>query len=120
MHLNLRYHFMARAALRPGGETGWQKFAATKGVEIAERSDAEAPMAFVFKEQMQKTPHYLRYDHRAGALFLRHSKANRVEARNDSFQYDLDYPTRGMRKWNEERYAPRSGPKGISSIFTRT
>lgn len=117
MHLNLRFHFMARAALRKGAEIEWKKFAATKGVDVVERNDAEAPMAFVFKEQMQKTPHYLRWDYKAGALFLRHAKCNRVEARNEHFPYDLDYPTRGMTKWNERRYAEAFKTEGNQFNF---
>ncbi|MBY3433896.1 hypothetical protein HFN89_07005 [Rhizobium laguerreae] len=113
MHLNLRCQFMARAAQAKGGDIGWKKVVTTRAVEIVERNDVEAPMAFVFKEQMQKTPHYLRYDHAAGALFLRHAKGNRVEARNEHFSYDWDHPTQWMTKRSEEKFVEIFGPDSM-------
>jgi hypothetical protein len=110
MRLNLRYQFMARA-LDPYGERQFLKVVDTKATEIVERSDAQAPMAFVFKEQMQKTPHYLRYDYATGDLFLRHAKGNRIEARNASIEarnasieHDQEYPTYAMSKKRRERF----------------
>lgn len=103
MRLNLRYQFMARA-IDEYGVRQHLKVVDTKEVEIAERSEAQAPMAFVFKEQMQKTAHYLRYDHSAGSLFLRHAKANRLEARSASFEHDRDYPTYSMSYKRRERF----------------
>lgn len=103
MRLDLRYQFMARALDRHG-ERQYFKVVHGKEVEIAERSDAQAPMAFVFKEQMQKTAHYFRYDHSAGSLFLRHVKGNRVEARNEAFEHDRDYPTYSMNCQRRERF----------------
>jgi hypothetical protein len=95
---------MTRAALSKQGDVAWRKVVASRDVDITERGDAAAPMAFVFKEEMQKTPHYLRYDHAAGALFLRHAKANLIEARNEKFEYDWDYPTYSMSKRTEDKF----------------
>lgn len=94
---------MARA-LDQHGTRQHLKVVDTKEVEIAERSDAQAPMAFVFKEQMQKTANYLRYDHSTGNLFLRHAKGQRMEARNASFEHDRDYPTYPMNKKRRQRF----------------
>ncbi|MCV9964563.1 hypothetical protein OIU34_21985 [Pararhizobium sp. BT-229] len=104
MRLSLRYQFMARAK-NQFGEHKYQKVVGTREVDVAERSDAQAPMAFVFKEQMQKTAHYLRYDHSTGGLFLRHAKGNRVEARYETFEHDRDYPTYPMNKKLRERFS---------------
>lgn len=103
MLLNLRYQFMARAK-NQFGESKFQKVVATREVDVVERSDAQAPMAFVFKEQMQKSAHYLRYEHSTGGLFLRHAKGNRVEARNETFEHDWSYPTYPMNKLRRERF----------------
>jgi hypothetical protein len=111
VQLNLRCQFMARAASTAGGDIGWKKVVTTRLVEIAERSDAEAPLAFVFREQMQRTPHYLRFDHAAGGLFLRYAKGNRVESRNDNFSYHWDYPTQRMTERTEEKFTEIFGPE---------
>ncbi|MDW9481129.1 hypothetical protein GOB57_21015 [Sinorhizobium meliloti] len=109
MLLNLRYQFMARAALTPNagrefGVFGYRKVVNTRQVEIAERTDAQAPMAFVFKEQMQKTPHFIRYDQASGGLFLRHAKGNRMEARSEKFEFDWAYPTYPMSRVRRDRF----------------
>jgi hypothetical protein len=108
MLLNLRYQFMAKAALTANADRAevrtWRKVVSTRPAEIAERTDAQAPMAFVFKEQAQKTAHFIRYDVASGGLFLRQAKGNRMEARNETFESDLNYPTAAMNKARRERY----------------
>jgi hypothetical protein len=103
MRLHLKYHFMARAPLH--GVTAYRKIVAERQVEVAMRSDAQAPMAFVFKEQMQKMAHFYRFDQASGALFKRHMKAHAIDARNGDKHFSPDYPTYITERMRHDRFA---------------
>lgn len=89
MQLEFTHTFAVRAAFAKGDAVHWKVVRLQREATFLERDDTSAPIAFVFRQERERTPYLIRYDRGYDGLYLRHAKVSAIEAKYDAHPRDF-------------------------------